>query len=254
MRWWTSDWHLNSEIVRQTSHRPWKSAEEMNQAILNMTYYNKVSTADQIIHVGDLIQSGKDRGTEIAKDKQLKWDQIICKCACQLFCIEGNHDAGNDVQFVCRSMKTRVGNYNVTVGHFPTWYEEAAGTYVSGHRKTGGYWPTVHICGHVHKAWQVQYDRTHCILNINVGIDAHKYRMLSDSDLVELIDRAYRWFKCVDTSARSFNDYSFKQWEHEMAQKKQAEGQKKQAEMLAYLKVHKPEIYERMIAKKLTKS
>ena len=39
-----------------------------------------------------------------------------------------------------------------------------------------------------------------------------------------------------------------------MAQKKQAEGQKKQAEMLAYLKVHKPEVYERMIAKKLTKS
>ena len=69
MRYWTSDWHLNSEIVRQTSHRPWKTAEEMNVALLKTVVVKTIS--DQIIHVGDLIQSGKDRGTEIAKDKQL---------------------------------------------------------------------------------------------------------------------------------------------------------------------------------------
>ena len=241
MRYWTSDWHLNSEIVRQTSHRPWKTAEEMNAALLKTVVFKTIS--DQVIHVGDLIQSGKDRGTEIAKDKQLTWDQIARTCACQLICVEGNHDYSNDVPFICRSMKTRVGNYNVTVGHYPTWYEEAAGTFVIG-RYDRFYSPTVHICGHVHQAWRVAYDQVHCVLNINVGIDANKYKLLSDSDLNELIGRAYAWFKYVDTSARTFKDCSFKQWEHELAKKKQTEAADKHAKMLEWLKVNKPEIYE----------
>ena len=238
MRYWTSDWHLNSEIVRQTSHRPWKTAEEMNAALLKTAVFKTIS--DQVIHVGDLIQSGKDRGTEIAKDKQLTWDQIARKCACQLICVEGNHDYSNNVPFICRSMKTRVGNYIVTVGHYPSWYEEAAGTFVIGRF----YIPTVHVCGHVHQAWQVAYDKVHCVLNINVGIDANKYKLLSDSELNELIGRAYVWFKYVDTSARTFKDCSFKQWEHELAKKKQTEAADKHAKMLEWLKANKPEIYE----------
>lgn len=243
MRYWTSDWHINSEIVRQVSHRPWKTAEEMNRGILQMTYKGNVQMTDQIIHVGDLIQSGKDRGIEIAKDKQMKWYDIAMRCHGMLVCIEGNHDASNDVPFVCRSMKTRVGNYNVTVGHYPTWWNEAAGTYVSGHLKTGGYYPTVHICGHVHNSWQVSYDTTHCVLNINVGIDANKYKLVSESELVELIDRAYRWFKAVDTSAKSFKTYSFRQWENELAKQAQANAIDKNAKMMEWLKVNKPEIY-----------
>ena len=241
MRYWTSDWHMNSEIVRQVSHRPWKTAEEMNAALLKTVVVKTIY--DQVIHVGDLIQTGKDRGTEIAKDKQLTWDQIARKCACQLICVEGNHDYSNDVPFICRSMKTRVGNYNVTVGHYPTWYEEAAGTFVIG-RYDRFYSPTVHICGHVHQAWRVAYDNVNCILNINVGIDANKYKLLSDSDLNELIGRAYAWFKYVDMSTRTFKDCSFKQWEHELAKKKQAEAADKHVKMLEWLKVNKPEIYE----------
>ena len=241
MRYWTSDWHLNSEIVRQTSHRPWKTAEEMNAALLKTVVFKTIS--DQVIHVGDLIQCGKDRGTEIAKDKQLTWDQITMTCACQLICVEGNHDASNDVPFICRSMKTRVGNYKVTVGHYPSWYEEAAGTFVIG-RYDRFYSPTVHICGHVHQAWRVAYDNVNCILNINVGIDANKYKLLSDSDLNGLIERAYAWFKYVDTSARTFKDCSFKQWEHELAKQKATEAVDKHAKMLEWLKVNKPEIYE----------
>lgn len=243
MRYWTSDWHINSEIVRQTSHRPWKTAEEMNAAILQLTYKHGIKMTDQIIHVGDIIQTGKDRGTEIAKDHQLSWEQIFRKCACQLICVEGNHDSSNDVPFICRSMKTRVGNYNVTVGHYPTWYEEAAETYVSGHLKTGGYYPTVHVCGHVHNSWQVSYDATHCVLNINVGIDANKYKLVSESELVELIDRAYRWFKAVDTSDKSFKTYSFRQWENEVAKQKATEAASKNVKMMEWLRVNKPEIY-----------
>ena len=246
MRYWTSDWHINSEIVRQTSCRPWKTVEEMNVAILQMTYKGNVQMTDQIIHVGDLIQSGKDRGIEIAKDKQMKWYDIAMRYPGMLVCIEGNHDASNDVPFVCRSMKARIGNYNVTVGHYPTWFKEAKGTYVSGRKPDDRYYPTVHICGHVHGSWKVAYDYEHSVLNINVGIDAHKYRLLSDTDLVELINRAYRWFNFVDTSPRSFKEYSFKQWENDRAWQKQVEASRKKAKMLEWLKTNKPEIYASM--------
>lgn len=243
MRYWTSDWHLNSEIVRQTSNRPWKTAEEMNTAILRMTYNSVAKMDDQIVHVGDLIQSGKDRGTEIPKDKQMKWYDVMMKCRGMLIPVEGNHDVNNDVPSICRSMKTRVGQYAVTVGHYPTWFKEAKGTYVSGRKPDGRYYPTVHICGHVHGSWKVAYDYKHSVLNVNVGIDAHKYRLLSDADLVELIDKAYRWFKLVDTSARSFKDYSFKQWENDCARRKQVEASDKKAKELEWLKANKPEIY-----------
>lgn len=242
MRYWTSDWHLNSEIVRQTSHRPWKTAEEMNVAILRLTYGSNIHMTDQLIHVGDLIQSGKDRGTEIAKDKQLKWEQVIRKCNCQLICIEGNHDSSNDVPFICRSMKTRIGNYNVTVGHYPTWQERAVGTFdYLGHSK----FPAIHICGHVHEAWKVSFDKQHWILNINVGIDAHKYKILSEAELVNLIDRGMQWFKYMDTTADHwFGDgYGFDDWEKDIAKQKAIESANKNAKMMEWLKANKPEIY-----------
>ena len=241
MRYWTSDWHLNSEIVRQTSHRPWKTAEEMNVALLKTVVVKTIS--DQVIHVGDLIQAGKDRGTEIAKAKQLTWDQIARTCACQLICVEGNHDYSNDVPFICCSMKTRVGNYNVTVGHYPTWYKEAAGTFAYfGHSKT----LPIHICGHVHKAWKVAFDTQNCVLNINVGIDAHKYKLLSDADLVKLISRGMQWYKYMNTYAEYwFGDgYSFADWEKNVAKQKATKAADKHAKMLEWLKANKPEIYE----------
>lgn len=252
MRYWTSDWHINSEIVRQTSHRPWNTAEEMNDAILHMTYNGKVTMTDQLIHVGDLIQSGKDRGTEIAKDHQLKWEQIAWKCACQLICIEGNHDSSNDVPFICRSMKTRVGNYNVTVGHYPTWHERAVGTFdYLGHSKT----LAIHICGHVHEAWKVAFDKQHWILNVNVGIDAHKYKLLSDAELVELIDRGMQWYKYMDTTADHwFGDgYGFADWEKDVAKQKASALAAKNTKMMAWLKANKPEIYAAKMAKKVQK-
>lgn len=244
MRYWTSDWHLNSEIVRQTSHRPWKTAEEMNAAILKLVKNSKIAETDQIIHVGDLIQSGKDRGTEIAKDHQLKWEQIAMKCAgCQLICIEGNHDSSNDVPFICRSMKTRVGNYNVTVGHYPTWHERAAGTFDHVYDRHPGF----HICGHVHEAWKVAFDEEHNILNINVGIDVHKYKLLSEADLVELIDKALVWWKhlCfLNYSSDHWEaSYKFADWEKDIAKQKLIEAADKKAKMMEWLKVNKPEIY-----------
>lgn len=243
MRYWTSDWHINSEIVRQVSRRPWKTAEEMNAAILGLIRAKRIKMTDQIIHVGDLIQSGKDRGTEIPKDHQLTFEDVFCRCGCQLVCVEGNHDASNDVPFVCRSMKTRVGGYDVTVGHYPTWFKEAHGTYVSGRKPDGKYYPTVHICGHIHDSWKVAYDYGHSVLNVNVGIDAHRYRLLTDTDLDALIHRAYQWFKFVDTSVRSFKDYPFKQWENDRARQKQIEASHKKAKKFEWLKTNKPEIY-----------
>lgn len=253
MRYWTSDWHINSEIVRQVSHRPWKTAEEMNRGILNLTYKGKIQMTDQIIHVGDLIQSGKDRGIEIAKDKQMKWHDIAMRCHGMLVCVEGNHDSSNDVPFVCRSMKTRVGNYNVTVGHYPTWYDEAVGTFYCYGQKYGEEYdramyrkhPAIHICGHVHNSWKVAFDKRNRILNINVGIDAHNYKILSESELVELIDRAIAWYKYMDTTADHwFGDgYGFADWEKDVARQKQAAAADKNAKMMEWLKVNKPEIY-----------
>lgn len=253
MRYWTADWHLNSEIVCETSHRPWKTAEEMNDALI-LNFRKQLSDYDNIIHVGDLIQSGKDRGTKMVGNELTYKDvidvlnsQMTEVRSNQLFCIQGNHDSSNDVPFVCRSMKAKVGNYAVTVGHYPTWNERAEGTFESGRP----YKPAIHICGHVHEHFKAAYDKKNYVLNINVGIDAHNYRLLSDADLVELIGKAFRWWKFVDSSSdKFFPEYTFAQWENDCAKQKQAEAADKKAKMMEWLKANKPEIYAAKMKKK----
>lgn len=86
---------------------------------------------------------------------------------------------------MCSSMRTQLGKkYTaVSVSHYPTYDRRAEGQFLEG---------DIHICGHVHGRWQHCLDLAHKCLNINVGVDAWHFKMLSEDDLVKYIDKLLR--------------------------------------------------------------
>ena len=60
-RFWTADWHLNSEGSIGYFGRPFKSAEQMNKRIIDNAN-QRVREDDTLIHVGDFCIRGSEKG------------------------------------------------------------------------------------------------------------------------------------------------------------------------------------------------
>lgn len=184
-RFFTSDWHLNSEGTRTVIPRPFKTVERMNDRIIANANQRAKSRSDVIIHVGDFCQRGDDnhyKDESVRSGSKDKPETFIDRIAATFVNIEGNHDGNNDVRSIGRSLMTKIGNfYDASVGHYPSWYEDARGTFIShrGHKD----W-TIRICGHVHEKWKHRFDFTNMILNINVGVDVWRYHIVSESEIL----------------------------------------------------------------------
>lgn len=66
----------------------------------------------------------------------------------------------------------------VFVCHFPSYDRRANGKFLDG---------SIMLCGHVHNAWKHCLDLDHSVLNINVGVDAWNYEVLTEDELVKHI-------------------------------------------------------------------
>jgi calcineurin-like phosphoesterase family protein len=184
-RYFTADWHLNSEGTRSVCNRPFKTVEKMNERIIANANNRAKTRSDLIVHVGDFCQRGDDnhyKTDELRVGINTNPSVFLDKISATFVNIEGNHDDNNGVRSIGRNIITKIGNfYDASVGHYPSWYEDARGTYVS-HRNQVSW--TIRICGHVHGAWKHRIDFENNILNINVGVDVWKYNIVSESDIL----------------------------------------------------------------------
>lgn len=82
---WTSDTHYGHDRVRDYSHRPFSSLEEMHETLIN-NWNHVVSPRDQIYHLGDFVfdKAGGDLTATILK--RLNGHKHL---------IRGNHDQRN---------------------------------------------------------------------------------------------------------------------------------------------------------------
>lgn len=187
-RFFTSDWHLNSEGTRIVCNRPFKTVEKMNERIIANANSRAKTRSDIIIHVGDFCQRGDDnhyRTEDMRSGENTNPSIFIDKIAATFVNIEGNHDDNNGVRSIGRNIITKIGNfYDASIGHYPSWYADAKGTFIS-HRNDPKW--TIRLCGHVHGAWKHHLDFLNRILNINVGVDVWKYNIVSESDILGYI-------------------------------------------------------------------
>lgn len=193
-KFFTADLHLQSTEapgIIEWAHRPFKSVEKHDVALMR-GIRERVKPEDVLIHVGDFMNYGKNRGREAGRYKAADYMNLIDR---NIIFLEGNHDPNNRVRTIGRTLTTSIGPYVVSVGHYPSCDSrfEYVDTPTYKCESLGMKWH-IHLCGHVHHNWTILRDGLHKpnVLNINVGVDAWKYRPVSEAELVDFITKTLR--------------------------------------------------------------
>jgi calcineurin-like phosphoesterase family protein len=153
----------------------------MNENLINRANSRASNQDDLIIHVGDFYCYGSDRGSDNIKENPRIY---INRLTAQFVNIRGNHDKSNKMISVGDRLLTNIGPFKmVYVSHHPS---DDHNSRVKSMKNI------IHICGHVHGRWKYFYDEERNIININVGIDAWKYNIVSEMELVVFIDNLAR--------------------------------------------------------------
>lgn len=195
----TSDLHLQSTEapgIIEWAHRPFKSVEKHDAALIR-GINERCKPDDLLIHVGDFMNYGKNRGNEGGRNKP---DFYMDQIKCQVVFLEGNHDANNHVRTIGKTLTTKVGKYIVSIGHYPSMDQRFELTFLPTYSTERYGLVRIHLCGHVHDKWQYWFGGFHTyemqgvgqlFLNINIGVDAWKYRPVSESELDAYITRVF---------------------------------------------------------------
>lgn len=161
-----------TEIISY-ENRPYKNIHDMDNYIMSMC--NALDKHDTIIHVGDLYcYTQKKKPVEFI-------DELIPN----FINIRGNHDLNNKVKSTCESMHCGINKRYpyASVSHYPTYDAKISRDCLTA---------PIHICGHVHSKWKHCLDLDHHILNINVGLDAWNYQLVSDDMLIDYLNKLFK--------------------------------------------------------------
>ena len=151
----TSDTHFNHTNIIQFCQRPFKSTDEMNEAIID-NWNSVVGEEDAVIHLGDFCLGGA-----------AEWSKILNRLNGKIYLILGNHDLKNIRQgflkrfeHVAMAMRIEIGKKKIHLSHYPYLCFE------SGYKDD--VWP---LFGHVHTR------------SSNTGIDAGRLQYLYPTQL-----------------------------------------------------------------------
>lgn len=190
MDFFTSDWHLNDEMILKVCKRQFKSVERMTEVIVQRANQRAQVKSDNIIHVGDFIQRGLDRGTG-NKETQVSAKAVLANLWANVILLEGNHDENNRCNTVGKVLFRKVGKFDCIVQHYPSGHDNFYINCSDKHSPTlespTSRFVTINICGHVHDKWAFKLDNYFGVLNVNVGIDIYPY-MIKECDLATKIE------------------------------------------------------------------
>lgn len=194
-RFWTADFHANHGNVARYTNRPCIKKEELNEhgdfisseaALACATRMNemlireanmRVKLDDTVVHVGDFATVGRARGVD---GLRTSYREVLNRLNGHWILLEGNHETQGRVKFVGRHLLCNISHFSVFASHHPSddlHQPPALIEYVKQHCD-------FQLCGHVHEKWLFKWDGT--LLNINVGVDQHKMRPISDDEIVNM--------------------------------------------------------------------
>lgn len=191
MDFFTSDWHLNDELILKVCGRNFKSAKRMTEVLIKQANQRAKDKTDTIIHVGDFIQRGLDRDTGVRED-QISARDALNRLAANVILLEGNHDENNCCHTVGKVLFRKVGKFDCIVQHYPSGHDNFFISDSDKHSPTSPF-VTINICGHVHDKWAFKLDNSCGVLNVNVGIDNYPY-MIKECDLAMKIETELKRF------------------------------------------------------------
>lgn len=171
MIWFTSDLHLGHAKVIDFCNRPFRSVEEMDEAIIARWHF-EVMPDDLVYVLGDVCFHKAAVG--IPTLAALPGRKVL---------IQGNHDKWSRTQYmaagfatVLTEAKINLGGWSVRLSHYPYWEDVPANDssyeprYPERRPPNDGGWL---LCGHVHDKWQTRGRM------INVGVDQWDFTPVS---------------------------------------------------------------------------
>lgn len=208
VRYFTSDQHLGHANIVRYCKRPILRKGDVNEAgewaspeiALQIASKNddfiikhanmRVKAVDTVISVGDFLNYGNVKGV---KGLRNKYDDYLKLLNGKYVLIEGNHDDQNGVKTDGRVLFVMIANLRVFVSHYPTDNPRQDPDLMKWVKKNCAF----AICGHVHNQWATQWDEH--LLNINVGVDSHRYFPISDQEVFNIYEKAIRMKKITNT-------------------------------------------------------
>jgi calcineurin-like phosphoesterase family protein len=152
--WFTADFHLGHKNIIRYCNRPFETAEEMNQAILQRL--NDCAKANDILYfLGDFCIGPKVRAAEFRR-------QIRCM---KIFAIPGNHDKETkkltqEFAWLNNLAEVLVNGQRIALCHYAmrVWNQSSRGAW--------------HLYGHSHG----RLPDLGTSLSMDVGVDTHDFR------------------------------------------------------------------------------
>ena len=241
-RYFTADWHINSTNILKYANRPYKSWQSAATSLIGQC--NAVASKDDcVFHVGDLIMLSNDRHDaieDVLDANAYKPKDIKQRIAANFIAVAGNHDDGHSFEADCKSITLNLNqNYwNVSVAHYPSTHE--CYRYVgNGNRQSCSNGIHIHLCGHVHEKWLLNFDAMRKVLNVNVGVDVWDFKPVRDAEITDLLDyfRANLWTKIANDGSH-WSDFvitrkAFDEFKHAHSAEVRAQREARKAEKLA---------------------
>jgi len=170
--WFSSDLHFSHDNIIQYCGRPFKNANEMDEA-LYANLLATISAGDTLWILGDVAMKSKDNAEKVAK--RLSQMPFTIKI------IAGNHDRGRmEIYTRYGLLEHRDGRHlyvidgnKVSMGHYP----------VENQQPENG---VIYLNGHVHEAWKFQlFGNPATGINTNVGVDVWDMKPITIDQILE---------------------------------------------------------------------
>lgn len=163
-KWFLSDTHFSHEAIIRYCERPFKSAKEMDQTLIE-NWNRKIGKEDLVFFLGDFGLGSVEDLKKIAN--QLNGQKI---------CIRGNHDNAEKMYalgflLVVEALFIRIGKYRVELIHIPT---DPPPTHFQLH-------------GHVHHRRPKSLVGYQC----NVSVEPWNYSPISEDELLSQFEASY---------------------------------------------------------------
>lgn len=178
MRFFTSDQHFGHHNIIRFCDRPFRSVDEMDAAIID-AWNATITNADEVYVLGDFaMKVSLGRVGEIVRSLRGHAKHLIM----------GNHDRHKAHHYVKAGFTTaRRGEilesrHRVNGETIPLYLQHHPVFKVMPERGHD-HWI---LCGHVHQRWTIQENQR----LLNVGVDVHNFKPISEARVVEMIQEA----------------------------------------------------------------
>ena len=173
MIWFTSDTHFGHKNILKYTDRPFSSAEEMDNILIE-NWNNRVKGDDEIYHLGDVA---------LCSPKKLR--EILARLNGKIYLIRGNHDKSAEA---CRDRFEWIKDYYELEVSDPDGYQGKQLIVLFHYAMRvwqASHYGTYHLYGHSHG--ELPDDPNS--LSFDVGVDCHNYAPINYDEIKSIMKK-----------------------------------------------------------------